>query len=148
MKPNFLTQKSKFGMRSSLVKASTICGLEGMYKMHMLPPLNLSLMKCRSISTCLVLSFWIGLLTILITTLLSQKSFNCVSLSLLMKIRQDLLEPNFITYSQTHSSVFDLSAASSWPQHFVSYSSKLQIAPYKDVVTRGIFLVNNIFCTV
>ena len=49
-------------------------------------------------------------------------------LTFLMKICQNFLKPNFLTYFQTHSLVFDgLSVAP--PQHFAFYSSKLQDCP-------------------
>ena len=45
MRPNLVTQKSKFGLRSTLVRTLATCWIEGMNEMHMLSLSSLSLLK-------------------------------------------------------------------------------------------------------
>jgi hypothetical protein len=61
------------------VKTSAICSLVPTKGIHTIPSSSLSLMKCRSISTCLVLSCCTGLFAMLIAALLSQ--YNMMGLS-------------------------------------------------------------------
>ena len=68
-------------------------------------------------------------------------------LTFLMKIRQNFLEPNFLTYSQTHSLVSGLSTA---PGHntLLLIPPSYKIAPIKSTITGGRLSVNNRSCSV
>jgi hypothetical protein len=61
------------------VKTSAICSLVPTKGIHTIPSSSLSLMKCRSISTCLVLSCCTRLFAMFIAALLSQ--YNMMGLS-------------------------------------------------------------------
>ncbi|RDY03702.1 hypothetical protein CR513_12679, partial [Mucuna pruriens] len=61
--------------RNPLVKTSATWSFIGTCVVTTSPLFNFSLMKCQSISMCLVLSCWTGLWAILIAELLSQNNF-------------------------------------------------------------------------
>uniref|UniRef100_A0A9I9EIL7 Uncharacterized protein n=1 Tax=Cucumis melo TaxID=3656 RepID=A0A9I9EIL7_CUCME len=69
------------------------------------------------------------------------------SLTFLMKIKQDFLEPNFLTYFQTHSSIFGLNTASGKNTLLLTPPS-YKIAPNRGTITRVKFSVNNRFCPI
>ena len=64
-----------------------------------------------------------------------------------MKIKEDFLEPNFLTYSQTHSFVFGLNTA---PGHntLLLTPPSYKIALNKGTITRGRLSVNNRSCPI
>lgn len=73
--PNLLIRNSKFGLNNPLVRISAVCCVVGTNGMQTTPASNFSLMKCLSISTCLVQSCCTGLCSMLIAALLSQYNF-------------------------------------------------------------------------
>ena len=139
MRSNLLIQKSKFDLRNPLVRTSATYWLEGMYKMHMLP---LSSLWCRSISTCSVISCWIGLLAILIGALLSHKSFNGVSPS--------WWRSDKTFWSQIFSHIPKLMAfwlnATSGHNTLLLTPPSYKIASNKGTIIKGRFFVNNKSC--
>jgi hypothetical protein len=116
------------------VKTSAICSLILTNDIHIMPSSSLSLMKCRSISTCLVLSCCIGLFAMFITALLSQYSIMGLSSN----------NPNSSSNLRSHNpsltpwagSILNLSHRSC---HYILFfaSPRNQITPHKCTIARS-----------
>ena len=114
--------------------------------MHMLPLSSLSLMKYRSISTCLVWSCWKELLTILVAALLSQKKFNSVSYSWWRSDRTSLSQ----IFSHIHKLMarYSTSALLLATNPFLLTPPSYKIAPIKGTINKGRLSINNRSCPV
>ena len=72
--PNLLTRSSEFGLNTPLIRISAVCCVVGTNNMQMTHASNF-LIKCLSISACLVRSCYTRLCAMSIVALLSQYNF-------------------------------------------------------------------------